>query len=263
MACAPAERPERAWTPAFQAHVLAFLMGLYHGVYAMEPAFPVRWGPPPTWAGPGPRGMFMRVCAFLRSARPGVGGRAGWPAHGPGGRPTVLPVRHRLPSWPGDRANPWRRCWAGGVAERTGRTLELSAVHVGLEPSVFRAKAPGLVAASAGPDILDAHSVDERAPLDELPDYALRWPGRWKPFNGRPSAIQQGTSKKVRAARRSSGGPAILRVNMIQDIHNLRHVALVQAPRIRAPPTRGAVGGGQRDGRRQPAWGCRSFVPTQ
>ena len=28
VACAPAERPERAWTPAFQAHVLAFLMGL-------------------------------------------------------------------------------------------------------------------------------------------------------------------------------------------------------------------------------------------
>ena len=44
---------------------------------------------------------------------------------------------------------------------------------MGLEPSVFRAKAPGLVMASAGPDILDAHSVDERAPLDGLPDYAL------------------------------------------------------------------------------------------
>ena len=57
--------------------------------------------------------------------------------------------------------------------EQTGRTLELSAVHVGLEPSVFRAKAPGLVMASAGPDILDTHSVDERAPLDGLPDYAL------------------------------------------------------------------------------------------
>ena len=37
---------------------------------------------------------------------------------------------------------------------------------------------------SAGPDILDAHSVDERAPLDTLPDYAAtlagvlaKWPG--------------------------------------------------------------------------------------
>ena len=34
-------------------------------------------------------------------------------------------------------------------------------------------KAPGLVMASTGPDILDAHSVSERAPLDTLPDYAL------------------------------------------------------------------------------------------
>ena len=61
-----------------------------------------------------------------------------------------------------------------GVYRReTGRDMEITAVHVGLEPSVFRAKAPGLVMASAGPDILDAHSVDERAPLDGLPDYAL------------------------------------------------------------------------------------------
>ena len=77
------------------------------------------------------------------------------------------------PGWPGDRANPLAAVLGRVWREQTGRTLELSAVHVGLEPSVFRAKAPGLVMASAGPDILDAHSVDERAPLDGLPDYAL------------------------------------------------------------------------------------------
>ena len=71
------------------------------------------------------------------------------------------------------RANPLAAVLGRVWREQTGRTLELSAVHVGLEPSVFRAKAPGLVMASAGPDILDAHSVDERAPLDGLPDYAL------------------------------------------------------------------------------------------
>ncbi|CUP26490.1 hypothetical protein HMPREF0995_00711 [Lachnospiraceae bacterium 7_1_58FAA] len=71
------------------------------------------------------------------------------------------------------RANPLAAVLGRVWWEQTGRTLELSAVHVGLEPSVFRAKAPGLVMASAGPDILDAHSVDERAPLDGLPDYAL------------------------------------------------------------------------------------------
>ena len=86
------------------------------------------------------------------------------------------------PGWPGDRANPLAAVLGRVWWEQTGRTLELSAVHVGLEPSVFRAKAPGLVMASAGPDILDAHSVDERAPLDGLPITPCCWPGRWRPF---------------------------------------------------------------------------------
>ena len=77
------------------------------------------------------------------------------------------------PGWPGDRENPLARLldrvWRG----QTGGALDITAVHVGLEPAVLRAKAPWLTMATAGPDILDAHSVDERAPLDTLPDYAL------------------------------------------------------------------------------------------
>ena len=173
VACAPAERPERAWTPAFQAHVLAFLMGLYHGVYAMEPAFPGTVGASANLGRAGTEGDVYGVCAFLRSARPE------WEAE-LAGRHMALGAAHGFslsvtgyPGWPGDRANPLAAVLGRVWREQTGRTLELSAVHVGLEPSVFRAKAPGLVMASAGPDILDAHSVDERAPLDGLPDYAL------------------------------------------------------------------------------------------
>ena len=173
VACAPAERPERAWTPAFQAHVLAFLMGLYHGVYAMEPAFPGTVGASANLGRAGTEGDVYEVCAFLRSARPE------WEAE-LAGRHMALGAAHGFslsvtgyPGWPGDRANPLAAVLGRVWREQTGRTLELSAVHVGLEPSVFRAKAPGLVMASAGPDILDAHSVDERAPLDGLPDYAL------------------------------------------------------------------------------------------
>ena len=101
-------------------------------------------------------------------APPGRSGRRSWLAGTwPWGRPTGSPCPSpATPAGPATGPTPWWR-------EQTGRTLELSAVHVGLEPSVFRAKAPGLVMASAGPDILDAHSVDERAPLDGLPDYAL------------------------------------------------------------------------------------------
>ena len=173
VACAPAERPERAWTPAFQAHVLAFLMGLYQGVYAMEPAFPGTVGASANLGRAGTEGDVYEVCAFLRSTRPE------WEAE-LAGRHMPLGTAHGFslsvtgyPGWPGDRANPLAAVLGRVWWEQTGRTLELSAVHVGLEPSVFRAKAPGLVMASAGPDILDAHSVDERAPLDGLPDYAL------------------------------------------------------------------------------------------
>lgn len=77
------------------------------------------------------------------------------------------------PGWPGDKNNPLAQVLDRVYRVQTGRGLEINMVHVGLEPSVFRAKAPGLVMASTGPDIMDAHSVDERAPLAGLPDYAL------------------------------------------------------------------------------------------
>ena len=148
-------------------------MGLYHGVYAMEPAFPGTVGASANLGRAGTEGDVYEVCAFLRSARPE------WEAE-LAGRHMALGTAHGFslsvtgyPGWPGDRANPLAAVLGRVWWEQTGRTLELSAVHVGLEPSVFRAKAPGLVMASAGPDILDAHSVDERAPLDGLPDYAL------------------------------------------------------------------------------------------
>lgn len=148
-------------------------MGLYHGVYAMEPAFPGTVGASANLGRAGTEGDVYQVCAFLRSTRPE------WEAE-LAGRHMTLGAAHGFslsvtgyPGWPGDRANPLAAVLGRVWREQTGRTLELSAVHVGLEPSVFRAKAPGLVMASAGPDILDAHSVDERAPLDGLPDYAL------------------------------------------------------------------------------------------
>ena len=121
----------------------------------------------------GTEGDCFQVCAFLRAARKGeedelaARHQALARAHGFSGTVTGYP------GWPGDRDNPlaavldrvWRR--------QTGRGLDIAAVHVGLEPSVFQDKCPGLIMASTGPDILDAHSVDERAPLDSLPDYVL------------------------------------------------------------------------------------------
>ena len=82
----PGGGPERAWTPAFQAHALAFLMGLYHGVYAMEPAFPGTVGASANLgrAGTGGRLPGVRLPALHPA---GVGGGAGRPDAGALRRP--------------------------------------------------------------------------------------------------------------------------------------------------------------------------------
>ena len=161
------------WTPSFQAHALAFLNGLYHGVYAMNPAFPGVVGASANLGRAETAEGAFRVCTFLRAARQAeedelaARDQALAQAHGFAGAVTGYP------GWPGDRNNPLAGVLDRVWRQQTGRGLEISAVHVGLEPSVFQAKAPGLVMASTGPDILDAHSVDERAPLDTIPDYVL------------------------------------------------------------------------------------------
>ncbi|MFQ9916868.1 MAG: peptidase dimerization domain-containing protein [Flavonifractor plautii] len=207
VACAPAERPERAWTPAFQAHVLAFLMGLYHGVYAMEPAFPGTVGASANLGRAGTEGDVYEVCAFLRSARPE------WEAE-LAGRHMALGAAHGFslsvtgyPGWPGDRANPWRRCWAGcGGSRPAGRwssppsTWGWSRRCSGPRPRGWSWPPPGRTFWTPT-RWMSGH------PWTGCPITPCCWPGRWRPFRrAAVHAIQQGTSKKVRAARRSSGG---------------------------------------------------------
>ena len=170
---APAEGVEQVWTADFQAHALAFLNGLYHGVYTMDPAFPGVVGASANLGRAGAEGENFQVCAFLRAARQEQEGELA-------ARHEALAAAHCFtgqvtgyPGWPGDRKNPLAAVLDEVWRAQTGQGLEIGAVHVGLEPSVFQAKAPGLVMVSTGPDILDAHSVDERAPLDSLPDYVL------------------------------------------------------------------------------------------
>ena len=171
--CVPAEPPERVWTAEFQTHVLALLNGLPHGVYAMDPQFPGVVGASANLGVVRRQGAELEVRLFLRCAR--AEDEAALSA-----RCAALGAEHGFagrwsgyPGWPGRRDNPLARVLERVWREQTGGTLELTAVHVGLEPSVFLAKAPGLVMASTGPDIMDAHSVHERAPLAGLADYAL------------------------------------------------------------------------------------------
>lgn len=97
-------------------------MGLYHGVYAMEPAFPGTVGASANLGRAGTEEDVYQVCAFLRSARPE------WEAE-LAGRHKALGAAHGFtlsvtgyPGWPGDRPTPWRRCWAGcGGSRPAGR----------------------------------------------------------------------------------------------------------------------------------------------
>lgn len=75
------------------------------------------------------------------------------------------------PGWMGDAENPLAKLMDRIYRRQTGRSMEITAVHVGLEPSVLGAKAPGLVMVNTGPDINNPHSTDEHAPLENLPAY--------------------------------------------------------------------------------------------
>ena len=75
------------------------------------------------------------------------------------------------PGWAGDDANPLARRMAAIYRRLTGQDMEITAVHVGLEPSVLGAKNPDMAMVSTGPDILNPHSTDEHAPVAGLGTY--------------------------------------------------------------------------------------------
>lgn len=75
------------------------------------------------------------------------------------------------PGWAGDDSNPLARRMAAVYQRLTGQSMEVTAVHVGLEPSVLGAKNPAMVMVSTGPDILNPHSTDEHAPVAGLGVY--------------------------------------------------------------------------------------------
>lgn len=78
---------------------------------------------------------------------------------------------HGYPCWEGDASNPLAQKMSGIYRELTGEEMELTAVHVGLEPSLLGVKNPEMVMVVTGPEILDPHSVDERAPIAGLGTY--------------------------------------------------------------------------------------------
>lgn len=75
------------------------------------------------------------------------------------------------PGWPEREDNPLAETLAKVWKTLTGWDMVIETVHVGLEPSVLGAKNPDMLMVNTGPDIFDPHSLDERAPLEGLPQY--------------------------------------------------------------------------------------------
>ncbi len=71
-------------------------------------------------------------------------------------------------TWCFDRENQLLGIMKAEYLSLTGQEPEITAVHVGLEPSVFGEKKQGLQMISVGPDIMDAHSIHERVHVDTI-----------------------------------------------------------------------------------------------
>ena len=172
LACTPAEAPPSVWTEDCRADTLALLAALRPGVYAPHPWVEGVTGASANLGRVDLQAGQIRICAFLRSAMDDAMADM---AAGPDSAARAAGFAgayNSYPGWPGDRNSPLARTMERLGLQETGRAFRRTAVHVGLEPSVFFAKNPALDMVCAGPDILDAHSVDERAPLDTLPAYA-------------------------------------------------------------------------------------------
>lgn len=169
----PVPCPERVWSGETRRAVCGLLKNLFHGVWAMHHAFPEVVGASANVGQLSVEHGAATVRAFIRCARQEEADVL-FAQHDSAAREAgfTLAQVSSYPGWPGDGDNHLVRTLCRAYEAETGRTMAVTAVHVGLEPSVLGAKNPALVMASTGPDILDAHAITERAPLAGLPDYA-------------------------------------------------------------------------------------------
>ena len=168
----PTPRPGQVWARACREATLDLLNHLLLGVYAPHPWVPGVTGASANLGRVCTGDGEIQVCAFLRSAGDGEMEAMARQHDQAAQRAGFAGQYTSYPGWPGDPDSPLARTMEQIWRRETGGSCEPTAVHVGLEPSIFHEKAPGLDMVCAGPDILDAHSVDERAPLASLPRYA-------------------------------------------------------------------------------------------
>ena len=163
--------PERVWTSACRDAALDLLSLLYTGVYAMHDRIPNRVSASSNLGMVAVENGNIVVRAFLRCtigfSEEIIAFQHARAARSTGFSQTAV----GYPGWPGDDSNPLARRMSRIYRRITGHRARITAVHVGLEPSVLAAKNPDMVMVNTGPDIFNPHSTDEHVRLSSLPPY--------------------------------------------------------------------------------------------
>ena len=167
----PGPAPE-IWAPVDRQAALDFLLSLPHGLLAMNPDYPKVPACSANLGVVDRDGDTLSVRVFLRGTPQEALDRAA------GGCALVadrcgfaLEREVRYPPWGGTGHNPLAEAMSALWERRNGTPIEVTPVHVGLEPSRLLRGRPDLTAAVLGVTIRNAHSVRERAELASLPPF--------------------------------------------------------------------------------------------
>ena len=164
--------PDTAWTPECRDAALRLLSGVKIGVHAWRSEEKEQVSASANLGTVSVADGQIRVACFIRASRQedeqalaaqhfGMAREVGFTGSADG-----------YPGWPEKEENPLADAVAAVWQELTGKEMVIEAVHVGLEPSVLGAKNPDMLMVNTGPEILDPHSLDERASVEGLPAYA-------------------------------------------------------------------------------------------
>lgn len=73
--------------------------------------------------------------------------------------------------WPGMKDNPLAMLMDSVYWDLTGKHLNVTAIHAGLEPSIFFEKNPELIMVNIGTDVENPHSLEEHVMISAIPPY--------------------------------------------------------------------------------------------
>lgn len=166
-------RAQAVWSQDTRRQVLDFVQALPQGVQAWRtdcPDTPARSGNPAVVR---EQDGQLEVLHFARCARrSGLASTEEQTAQAARANGFTRTLRSGYAPWEGTGDSDLVKRVQALSLQQNGTGLDTLALHVGLESSLILDKAPGLVGVGLGCDILDAHSVTERAKLDSIPRLA-------------------------------------------------------------------------------------------